>query len=123
MTPAESHLELMLKRLIERSELPKPISQHIIESGGRVVARLDFAFPREKVALEAHGYAHHHGRRQWERDQERLSELTAMGWVVLYVTYVQMKYHPIGLSKGLGRLSASERADNAHFRAQTARCW
>jgi hypothetical protein len=65
--PAESQLELMLKRLIECSDLPKPIPQHIVESGGRSVARLDFAYPREKVALEAQGYAHHHGRPQNER--------------------------------------------------------
>jgi very-short-patch-repair endonuclease len=94
LAPAESQLELMLSRLIERSELPKPIAQHIVESGGRSVARLDFAYPREKVALEAQGYAHHHGRRQWERDQDRLSQLTALGWVVLYVTFMQMKKHP-----------------------------
>jgi Protein of unknown function (DUF559) len=92
--PAESRLELMLKRLIERSGLPMPIAQHVVETEGRVVARVDFAYPREKVVLEAQGYAYHHGRRRWERDQERLSELTALGWVVLYVTSVQMKHHP-----------------------------
>jgi very-short-patch-repair endonuclease len=92
--PAESQLELMLKRLIQRSALPKPTPQYTIKNKGRFVARLDFAYPREKVALEAQGYAHHHGRRQWERDQERLSQLTALGWVVLYVTFMQMKHHP-----------------------------
>jgi hypothetical protein len=92
--PAESRLELMLKRLIERSGLPMPIAQHVVESEGRFVARVDFAYPREMVALEAQGYAHHHGRRRWERDQERISDLTALGWVVIHVTYVQMRNYP-----------------------------
>jgi very-short-patch-repair endonuclease/predicted transcriptional regulator of viral defense system len=92
--PSESQLELRLKRLIDRSGLAKPISQYDVERSGRVVARIDFAYPREKVAVEAQGYAYHHGRHQWEHDQERLSELTALGWVVLYVTYGQMKHHP-----------------------------
>jgi very-short-patch-repair endonuclease len=92
--PAESRLELMLKRLIERSGLPVPTSQHVVECEGRFVARVDFAYPREQVALEAQGYAHHHARRRWERDQERISELTALGWKVIHVTFVQMKHHP-----------------------------
>lgn len=95
MVPTASQLETTLSRLIDRFGLPKPVRQYVItDEGGSFVARPDFAYPEAKVAIEAQSYAHHHGRRDWERDQDRQSAMTASGWIVVYVTDRQMKDHP-----------------------------
>lgn len=49
------------------------------------VARVDFAFPREKVAVEYDG-AWHGDAEQFYRDQKRLARLRASGWHVIVVT-------------------------------------
>jgi very-short-patch-repair endonuclease len=49
------------------------------------VARVDFAWPAAKIALEYEG--RWHGERQnVARDRRRLNRLTAAGWTVVFVT-------------------------------------
>src|SRR5438270_9369463 len=49
---------------------------------GHLIARVDFAFPAAKVAVEADGYRWHSGRAQWQQDLERRNALTNLGWRV-----------------------------------------
>ena len=93
--PTASTLEHLLSRLIRRYGLPRPVPQFsVFDGAGRFVARPDFAYPREKVAVEAQSYAFHHDRQQWEEDQRRLNRLVALGWRVIYVTARQMRQEP-----------------------------
>lgn len=50
------------------------------------VARVDFAYPDRRVAIELHGYAWHHSRHQWEKDQKRAVALAGLGWTYLPLT-------------------------------------
>jgi len=82
---AESPQETRLRLLLHQSPLPRPIAQYSVREGTRFVARVDFAWPDAKVAVEYEGMWH--GRpQQVARDRRRLNQLTAAGWTVVFVT-------------------------------------
>ncbi|HEX2196196.1 MAG TPA: DUF559 domain-containing protein, partial [Actinomycetota bacterium] len=85
--PPESVLESRLARLLRRCGLPRPESQYRVVRGGRVVARLDFAYPDEMVAIEADGYRWHGDVARWQADLARRNELARLGWTVLHFTW------------------------------------
>lgn len=55
---AGSPQETRLRLLLQTSGLPIPIAQYRVISGGRSVARVDFAWPEYRVALEYDGLWH-----------------------------------------------------------------
>jgi very-short-patch-repair endonuclease len=83
----ESRLETMLARLFRSSSLPQPVRQHPIVHEGRFVARVDFAWPEYRVAVEAQSRTHHADKSSFERDLARMNALTHALWSVLYVTW------------------------------------
>lgn len=66
--------------------LPEPDLNWNLVVGGRVVACLDLAYPRQRVAIEYEGGHHAVDPRQWARDIDRHEALAAAGWVVIRVT-------------------------------------
>jgi hypothetical protein len=82
---AESPQETRLRLLLVADGLPEPVAQYVVEDGGRFVARVDFAWPQQRLALEYDG-AWHAEPGQFARDRERLNRLTAAGWRVVFVT-------------------------------------
>ncbi|MGY1838093.1 MULTISPECIES: endonuclease domain-containing protein [unclassified Modestobacter] len=52
---AESPQETRLRLLVRRSGLPTPVAQHRVVHRGRFVARVDFGWPEQRVALEYDG--------------------------------------------------------------------
>lgn len=85
--PAESVLEARLIRLLRRARLPEPAKQHEVRERGRLLARVDLAYPDVRLAIEADGYRFHSGRVAWQRDLERRNALTSRGWRVIHVTW------------------------------------
>jgi very-short-patch-repair endonuclease len=82
---AGSPQETRLRLLLLRSRLPRPVAQHVVRDADGFVARVDFAWPAAKIALEYEG--RWHGERQnVARDRRRLNRLTAAGWTVVFVT-------------------------------------
>jgi very-short-patch-repair endonuclease len=71
--------------LLHRSRLPRPVAQHTVRNGGGFVARVDFAWPEQRVAVEYEG-AWHGERQNVAKDRGRLNRLTAAGWRVVFVT-------------------------------------
>ncbi|GAA4746032.1 hypothetical protein GCM10023328_30240 [Modestobacter marinus] len=82
---AESPQETRVRLLIGRSQLPAPVAQHRVVDGGRFVARVDFGWPAQRVALEYDGLWHAEPG-QFARDRERLNRLREAGWQVVFVT-------------------------------------
>ena len=82
----ESPLETRFLRLLRRAKLTLPAIQYEIRDGGRLLARVDFAYPALKLAIEIDGYRWHSGRAKWERDLARRNALMARGWRILHVT-------------------------------------
>lgn len=89
---SESILESRLRRLLDNSPLPQPVAQYVVRNGDRFVARVDFAWPGLKVAVEAVGRKYHEG--QWERDVARLDALREAGWIVIHVTWEDLHVRP-----------------------------
>jgi hypothetical protein len=82
---AESPQETRVRLLVGRSPLPAPVAQFRVRDGGRFVARVDFGWPAQRVALEYDGLWHGEPG-QLARDRARLNRLTAAGWRVVFVT-------------------------------------
>jgi very-short-patch-repair endonuclease len=92
--PCESPLESRLFRVIKKAGLPLPVRQFKVEHRGELIARVDFAYPDLKVAIEADGYAWHHGKQRWERDLQRRNLLESNGWRVLNITWDGLRSRP-----------------------------
>jgi very-short-patch-repair endonuclease len=67
-----------------------PEPQYEVRAAGRFVARVDFAWPHAKVALEYDG-AYHFEDGQIVRDDERLDRLRAAGWVVIRISAADLR--------------------------------
>jgi very-short-patch-repair endonuclease len=88
---AGSPQETRLRLLLHRSALPRPVAQYTVRAGGRFVARVDFAWPEHRIALEYEGLWHGKAHQQVIADRRRLNDLTAAGWLVLFVTAADLR--------------------------------
>ena len=70
------------------------MAQFIVEEDGRFIARLDFAYPDLKVAIECQSYEWHSGHQNWEKDIERHNRLQSLGWIIVYVTWEDLQHRP-----------------------------
>lgn len=98
----ESPFETLLFRLLKAAGLPTPVVQYEVLEGARVIARVDFAYPEIKLAIEADGFEHHAGRIRFESDRLRANELTARGWRIIRVTWAQMQRDPEAVVRVIG---------------------
>jgi very-short-patch-repair endonuclease len=89
---AESPQETRLRLLMLRGRLPLPVAQYVVRCDGVFVARVDFAWPDLKVAVEYDGLWHA-AEGQFARDRQRLNRLHAAGWRVVFVTAADL-HHP-----------------------------
>ena len=90
-----SKFERRFLRLLRRNDVREPERQvRICDERGEEVARVDFAYPDLKVAIECDSKKHHFGIEQWEHDLERRSRLAALGWLVIHVSWELLHHRP-----------------------------
>jgi very-short-patch-repair endonuclease len=83
-----SPFERRFIQFLVRRRLPMAERQFVIEDHkGNFVARVDFAYPDLKVAIECDGRKDHFGVGDWEKDVVRRSKLAALGWLVIHVSW------------------------------------
>jgi hypothetical protein len=100
---AGSPQETRLRLLLHSSPLSRPVAQYTIyDAEGRFVARVDFAWPDLRLALEYEGVWHGEPQ-QVSKDRARLNRLTACGWRVVFVTAADLR-DPIRL---IARIAAA----------------
>ncbi|TFV87841.1 DUF559 domain-containing protein [Blastococcus sp. CT_GayMR16] len=87
---AESPQETRLRLLIHRAGLPAPEAQFRVFDDEGFVARVDFAYPELKLAIEYDGHWHAEAG-QFAKDRRRLNRLSAAGWRVIFVTAADLK--------------------------------
>jgi very-short-patch-repair endonuclease len=88
---AESPQETRVRLLLHRSRLPRPTAQYTVRGPqSQFVARVDFAWPDAKVALEYEGVWHGQSQ-QVARDRRRLNDLSAAGWTIVFVTAADLR--------------------------------
>jgi G:T-mismatch repair DNA endonuclease (very short patch repair protein) len=90
----QSAFETRLLRLLTRGKVPPPVLQHPVYDDKGIVGMIDFAWPKERVALEADGFRWHSARTRFERDRARRNRLTVLGWRVIHVTWTALTHEP-----------------------------
>jgi hypothetical protein len=98
---AESPPETRLRLLMGRAGLPAPVAQHRVFDRDGFIARLDFAYPELRLAIEYEG-AWHGRPGQVGKDRSRLNRLFEAGWYVVFVTAADM-HDPEGLIRRIVR--------------------
>lgn len=94
-TVPNSPLESYLFGFLRRAALPIPIPQfEIFDQAGDLVARPDFVYPVQRVAIEAHSAQWHSSPEQRKRDVQRHERVVANGYRVLYVTWYDLRELP-----------------------------
>lgn len=86
----ESVFEFRLAKILASPLLPPAVPQFEVRSAGRLVARIDFAYPAALLAVEAHSYRFHSGHRSWAKDIARENALKVLGWRTYNVTWDQL---------------------------------
>lgn len=86
----ESPYERRLLELIVDADLPMPHLQYEVTRSGRIVARVDFAWPDEHLIVEVDGHGYHSSRDQRAADSQRQNVLTEMGFRVIRFTSDQV---------------------------------
>lgn len=92
-TGGESRLERWFLRLCRESGLPRPATQRVYRTGGRVIARVDAEFPGGLI-VEVSGHGTHATRQQLQSDEERRTLLTLRGKRVIVFTYDHVRHRP-----------------------------
>ena len=112
---AAQHRLLMLLR---DAGLPDPIPQFRVSRGGRFLARVDFAFPQQRVAVEVDGFRWHSDPHTFRSDRRRANRLVEAGWIVLRTTVGELDEGANDLLRQLRQLleSGSARAPDGPAR-------
>jgi hypothetical protein len=84
--PGESELEARVMRLILRHGFPEPKPQHWVRRPG-YKARLDHAYPEQRIYLEGDGFGHHFTASDLDSDARRRNRLVLDGWRPLSFTW------------------------------------
>lgn len=109
--PTESALEVKVEHVI--GSLPGLVRQHIVTAPtGEFIARVDFAIPELKIAIEAHSRERHFTTDAILADGEREEALQADGWIVRFVTEAHRR-RPEALRTSLLALIAARTADRS----------
>lgn len=87
--PTESGLEVRLEAVLRG--MPGLVRQfEVVGHDGQFVARVDFALPEHRIALEAHSVEFHSSDAAHVADVARHRRLVAAGWRARYVTSADM---------------------------------
>jgi Protein of unknown function (DUF559)/AbiEi antitoxin C-terminal domain len=82
---SESPMESRCRLVLIDGGLPRPVAQYEVRVHGRLIARLDLAYPRKRVGIEYEG-DHHRERSTFRRDVARGNALREAGWTIVRVT-------------------------------------
>ena len=92
-TGGESRLERWFLGIVRRAGLPRPELQKVWRAESRLVARVDAFFPG-RLVVEVAGHGTHSSRADRQRDEQRRTELTLMGFRVITFTYDDVRHRP-----------------------------
>lgn len=87
---SESPAETEMRLVVLQSQLPAPELQYEVRRLGILIARVDFAWPEHRLALEYDG-AGHTDLRAMRLDRRRLNALVEAGWTVIHATAADLR--------------------------------
>ncbi|MGB5151422.1 MAG: DUF559 domain-containing protein [Mycobacterium sp.] len=101
---ARSQAERLLAQLLRSASLTGWRTNYKV---GRY--RVDFAFPKHRVAIEVDGWAFHSDRADFQHDRERQNQIMLMRWQVLRFTWLDLTAYP---ERVLATIRAAIRRDS-----------
>lgn len=104
-------LEPRMARLMRRHGLPQPAFQHVVRANGRFVARVDFAYPGRRIAIEVDGHEVHGTPEAMAADLERQNRLVLEGWTVLRFTWRQVVHQPDRVATAIAAVLVTSASD------------
>ncbi len=87
---AESPFESRLRAELIQARVPPPVLQHVVRADGRFVARVDFAWPDIRLAVEADGAGVHASAAALQGDLRRQNAVLRAGWTMLRFTWADL---------------------------------
>lgn len=91
---AESVLERVFFRRFADLAFPAPVAQFEIADGAGFVARVDYAYPERRIAIELDSLRFHLTGEAFEADRRKRNRLRLAGWLVLEYTWNMVLEHP-----------------------------
>ena len=101
-----SALESAMDRLVVDFRLPRPERQHPVAG---TLYRLDYAWPRDRLAVVVDGYGPHSSRKAFQSDRERQNLLVLAGWTVLRFTWADVGERPTVVAEAVRRALGASR--------------
>jgi hypothetical protein len=93
-----SVLESMLRVLLAEHGIVVPrTSSWCVTGSGAFVGRVDFAWPEQRLILEADGRRWHDPADARDRDRRRTNAYVRLGWTVLRFTWADVVHEPAGV--------------------------
>jgi very-short-patch-repair endonuclease len=89
----DSALEVLVRRALWAAGLPKPQVHIDVWHAGKWLANVDFAWPQQRLLVQAHGLKYHLNPRRYRIDQRQQSALAAAGWLPLTTTWEEVTHH------------------------------
>jgi hypothetical protein len=89
---AESPMESEARLAMIDGGLPMPELQYEIIDGNREPRRVDFAWPKARLAVEYDGVDWHSDPDAMKRDRRRRAALEAIGWIVISIVFEDVRY-------------------------------
>ena len=83
----ESEPERLLAEALIRHGLPRPVHQYVVRNRrGGFIARVDLAYPDDRIVIEYESFLHHTGKIALSRDSARRNAIVGSGFTVLTAT-------------------------------------
>ena len=101
---AESPLEIKVEQVLRRHRLDPPERQYTVTCLDGTRVRLDFAWPEQRVGIEADGYRWHSDFEQWQRDARKHNLLQEMNWRIVRATDRSLRESPDALPRQVAAL-------------------
>jgi very-short-patch-repair endonuclease len=108
----DSGLETRIWTFLKKRGLPLPVRQYQVLSNGEFIARPDFAYVKEKIAIEGISWQYHSGAAALQHDRIRKKALEGAGWIVIDVTREDLRSRPKEVAEEI-RLALESRSHAA----------
>jgi hypothetical protein len=112
----DSVLESDVAAVVRDCGLPMPLKRYQVVEGDYVIAEVDLAWPKQKVAVQVHGSSFHRQLRTWENDQRVENALQDHGWLVVKATWRMLNEAPEEFAALVARALGRARAGGQRLR-------
>lgn len=85
--PPDSVFNRMVRNLLVDASVGRPVFEHEIRHRGNFVARVDLAFPADRLAIELDSRAYHDNELSFVADRRRANRIVNEGWTLLSFTW------------------------------------